>query len=65
MFQGNPILTMLIFGLPGAFFSMLIYVTCCSDWNGVDPEEEGEDELLDDEEGKYTNATLSCRSNSY
>lgn len=51
MFQGNPILTLLLFGVPGAFFSMIIYLTCFSDWSVEDPgdeDDEGE-ELLQGE----------------
>lgn len=51
MFQGNPILTLLLFGVPGAFFSMIIYLTCFSDWSVEDPGDEGDEgeELLEEE----------------
>lgn len=31
MFESNPILTVILFGLPITFFSIIIYCSCCSD----------------------------------
>jgi len=43
MYKGNPILTLLLIGLPMAFLSIIIYTSCCTDF--LDAREE-------DEEGK-------------
>lgn len=48
MYQGNPVLTLLIFGLPFTFLSFIIYSTCFSDI--LDSSEDQEDDL--DEDGK-------------
>lgn len=41
MYYGNPILTTLLFGLPAAFLSIIIYTTCFSDiLDAKDDEEE-------------------------
>ena len=49
MYRGNPLLTLLMFGLPLAFLSIIIYTSCCSDiLDGKD----GED--LDDTEDEDT-----------
>lgn len=45
MWKGNPILTMVVFGLPALFFSLIIYGICCPDiLDAGDDEEEEEDE---------------------
>lgn len=43
MWMGNPILTMVLFGLPAGFLSLICYGICCPDILDAD----------DDEEGKY------------
>jgi len=47
MYKGNPILTLLIFGLPLSFLSVILYSSCCSDI--LDAPEEIDSEI--DEEG--------------
>lgn len=42
MYKGNPVLTILMFGLPLSFFSVIVYVSCCSDMLDADEEEEEE-----------------------
>lgn len=42
MYQGNPVLTLLLFGLPGSFLAIIVYMTCCSDF--LDSREEDVDE---------------------
>lgn len=41
MWLGNPILTMVLFGLPGGFLSLICYGICCPDILDADDEEEG------------------------
>lgn len=48
MYQGNPVLTLLLFGLPGSFLAIIVYMTCCSDF--IDAKDEEEEELLDEDE---------------
>lgn len=54
MYSGNPVLTLLIFGLPGSFLAIIIYMTCCSDImdrsDNYEDDEDGDEE--DDEENK-------------
>lgn len=50
MYKGNPILTVLVFGLPMIFLSIIIYSSCCSDVFEARDEEEDEDD-----EGKILN----------
>ena len=41
MYHGNPVLTIVIFGLPLSFLSFIIYSSCCSDiLDAVDEEDE-------------------------
>ncbi|XP_054164892.1 protein disulfide-isomerase TMX3-like [Oppia nitens] len=49
MYYGNPVLTILLFGVPGAFLSIIIYTTCCSDIFDAKDEDNDED---DDEHEK-------------
>lgn len=55
MYQGNPILTLLLLGLPSSFLAIIVYMTCCSDFldarddDLVDPDH---DEQQDDEHEK-------------
>lgn len=41
MWQGNPVLTTVLFGLPLGFLSLICYSICCSDIMDADDEEEG------------------------
>lgn len=41
MWQGNPVLTSVLFGLPLGFLSLICYSICCSDIMDADDEEEG------------------------
>lgn len=40
MWKGNPILTMLLFGVPASFLSLICYGICCPDILDADDEEE-------------------------
>lgn len=40
MWQGNPVLTMVLFGLPLGFLSLILYSICCADILDADEEEE-------------------------
>lgn len=42
MWQGNPVLTSVLFGLPLGFLSLICYSICCSDIMDADDEEEEE-----------------------
>ncbi|RWS23323.1 disulfide-isomerase TMX3-like protein, partial [Leptotrombidium deliense] len=42
MYKGNPVLTLVVFGLPLSFLSVIIYTSCCSDI--LDAKEDEEDE---------------------
>jgi hypothetical protein len=58
MFQHQPILTVCLFGVPLAFFSIIAYSVCSADFSvdreDVYPEDEEEDLLEEDEdEGGY------------
>lgn len=45
MYYGNPVLTILLFGLPSAFLSIIIYTTCFSDiLDAKDDEEDNGEE---------------------
>ncbi|XP_015125052.1 protein disulfide-isomerase TMX3 [Diachasma alloeum] len=44
MWKGNPILTMVLFGLPALFFSLICYGVCCPDILDAGDEEEEEEE---------------------
>ena len=46
MYHGNPILTLLLFGLPLAFLSFIIYSACFADFMDA-PDDDEEEELLD------------------
>ncbi|KAI1285377.1 hypothetical protein HDE_12052 [Halotydeus destructor] len=48
MYRGNPILTVILIGLPFAFLSIIIYTSCCTDI--LDAKDEDEEELLQQEE---------------
>lgn len=48
MWKGNPILTMLLFGLPALFLSLIFYGICCPDILDAGDDDE-------DEDGKHTN----------
>lgn len=41
MWMGNPILTMVLFGLPAGFLSLICYGICCPDILDADEEEDG------------------------
>lgn len=41
MWMGNPILTMVLFGLPAGFLSLICYGICCPDILDADDDEEG------------------------
>lgn len=43
MWKGNPILTMVVFGLPALFFSLILYGICCPDILDAGEEEEDEE----------------------
>ena len=51
MYKGNPVLTLLLFGLPLSFLSIIIYTSCCSDILDVKEEENEEEEEDEEEEG--------------
>lgn len=55
MFESNPILTVVLFGLPITFFSIIIYCSCCSDMlDGKDFDDEEElDEEADENSENY------------
>jgi hypothetical protein len=40
MWQGNPALTSVLFGLPLGFFALICYSICCADIMDADEEEE-------------------------
>nr|CAD7260738.1 unnamed protein product [Timema shepardi] len=42
MWQGNPVLTAVLFGLPMGFLSLICYSICCADIMDADEEDEGE-----------------------
>lgn len=44
MWKGNPILTMVLFGLPTLFLSLICYGTCCPDILDAGEDEEDEEE---------------------
>lgn len=46
MWQGNPVLTSVLFGLPLGFLSLICYSICCSDIMDADDEEEGKSVLI-------------------
>ena len=46
MWQGNPVLTAVLFGLPLGFLSLICYSICCADIMDADEEEEGEIKIL-------------------
>lgn len=55
MFDSNPILTVILFGLPITFFAIIVYCSCCSDMldgKEFDDEEEPDEEADEDSE-KY------------
>nr|CAD7570484.1 unnamed protein product [Timema californicum] len=41
MWQGNPVLTAVLFGLPMGFLSLICYSICCADIMDADEEDEG------------------------
>lgn len=41
MWKGNPVLTIVLFGLPLGFLSLILYSICCADILDADEEEEG------------------------
>lgn len=47
MYSGNPILTLLLFGLPTAFLSIIIYASCFSDFLDAKEEDNEEEEELE------------------
>ena len=56
MFESNPILTCILFGLPIMFFSVIIYCSCCSDMldgRDFDDEEELDEEAEENSEENY------------
>lgn len=53
MFESNPILTCILFGLPLTFFSVIIYCSCCSDM--LDGRDFDDEEELDEEENSEEN----------
>ena len=66
MFESNPILTVILFGLPITFFSIIIYCSCCSDiLDGKDDFHElsEEDEDADEEDGEYLNEEANEKAN--
>jgi hypothetical protein len=50
MYSGNPVLTILLFGLPTAFLSIIIYASCFSDFLDA-KEEDNEEEEEEEPEG--------------
>jgi thioredoxin domain-containing protein 10 len=48
MYKGNPVLTLLLLGLPLAFFAIIIYTSCCSDI--LDAREDEEEEPSEGEQ---------------
>lgn len=52
MYKGNPILTLLLLGLPMSFLSIIVYTSCCTDI--LDAREE------DEEEGKKSPNDIDC-----
>lgn len=56
MFESNPILTCILFGLPITFFSVIVYCSCCSDMldgKDFDDEEEPDEEAEENSEENY------------
>lgn len=56
MYHGNPALTLVLFGLPGSFLAIIIYMTCCSDLIDAKDEDfanDDEDDDGDDIDGAY------------
>ncbi|CAG2100189.1 unnamed protein product [Medioppia subpectinata] len=49
MYYGNPVLTILLFGIPAGFLSIIIYTTCFSDILDAKDEDIDENEDNDDE----------------
>jgi thioredoxin domain-containing protein 10 len=47
MWRGNPVLTSVLFGLPLAFLSLILYSICCADIMDANDEE-------DEAQGKYS-----------
>lgn len=43
MWKGNPILTMVLFGLPCLFLSFILYSICCAEMSDSEDEEEGKE----------------------
>jgi thioredoxin domain-containing protein 10 len=43
MWQGNPVLTTVIFGLPFGFFALILYSICCADIMDADEEDDDQE----------------------
>jgi len=50
MYKGNPVLTILLLGLPIGFLSIIVYTSCCSDILDARDEDDEEDLLAEDHE---------------
>ena len=48
MYHGNPILTLLMFGLPLSFLALIVYSTCFSDILEAPDDEEADEEPAND-----------------
>ena len=47
MWKGNPILTLVLFGLPAGFLSLICYNIWCPDIFDADDEEEGNFKIIE------------------
>lgn len=56
MYKGNPILTLLVFGLPLSLLSIILYSSCCSDLFDAPEDNDINDET--DGSGKYFNHNI-------
>lgn len=45
MWKGNPILTVILLGLPTLFFSLICYIICCPNTLGTEEDEEEEENI--------------------
>jgi len=53
MYKGNPILTLLLLGLPMSFLSIIVYTSCCTDILDAREEDEEEEPIDLDQEPQH------------
>lgn len=58
MWVGNPVLTIVLFGLPLGFLSLILYSVCCGDI--MDAKEEDEDQLIGPEDSDDEDAAAAA-----